>query len=217
MTPLVVRAHLRGAVCMPHGGVALDGLIAWAVATRDNLPPPANASECVAIDVPLAREPGGRFHLCSVAAYDVELRENRWLNRRFPLPEAQEMGSRKFRRINISAGAQKTYRLPLETFHVRDDVLTWWAIGDGPAVAELLGLVSYVGKKRSTGLGSVARWDVDPCEPWPGFPVVRDGKPMRHLPPDWPGLVDPPHAMRTLTYPYWDYVREELCAVPWQL
>lgn len=215
MTPLEVRAHLRGAVCLPHGGVALDGLLAWAQCTVEGRPPPATADDCTPVDIPVELEPEGRFHLASVAHYEVERCENRWLNRRFPLPEAQEMGHAKLRRVNLAAGAQKTYRLPLETQHVRHDVLTWWCIGDRERVLDLLGMVGYVGKKRSTGLGKVARWEVEPCEPWPGFPVVRDGKPLRSLPPDWPGLVESAHAMRCLTFPYWAYTREVLCAVPW--
>jgi hypothetical protein len=37
---------------------------------------------------------------------------------------------------------------------------------------------------------------------------------MRPLPLDWPGLVAPPTAYRTLAPPYWDHSAEVLCAVP---
>ena len=51
-------------------------------------------------------------------------------------------------------------------------------------------------------------------EPWDGFPVVCGGRALRPLPVDWPGLVEPAKAYHTLTYPYWEHSREELCAVP---
>ena len=52
------------------------------------------------------------------------------------------------------------------------------------------------------------------CEPWDGFPVMRDGKPLRPLPPDWPGLVDPEMGYSCVTYPYWLAEAEDVCAVP---
>jgi hypothetical protein len=59
----------------------------------------------------------------------------------------------------------------------------------------------------------VAEWSVDACEPWgDGFPVVRDGRALRTLPADWPGLVDPVLRYRVLSPPYWEHTREEVCA-----
>lgn len=215
MGSFIIRAHLRGAICLPNGPVALDGLLAWAVCEREGRVRPVLASECTPVDIPVALEPGGRFHLASASVCTPELYEQRWINRRFPLAEAQEMGDAKLRRVRLNAGAQKTYRLPLETFHCERDLVTWWCIGDAAAIRGLLELIGYVGKKRSTGLGSVREWEVESCEPWPGFPVMRDGLPLRPLPVDWPGLLpDPPLAMKCLTYPYWDHTREGLCAVP---
>jgi CRISPR type IV-associated protein Csf3 len=124
------------------------------------------------------------------------------------------------RHIRINAGPCKSYRIPLETRHLEEDRLTWWCVGDASAIRDLLGWITYLGKKRSVGLGKVRRWTVEPCvPPWgDGFPVVRDGQPMRSLPPDWPGLADDvERAYRVLGCvdgPYWDKTREEICAVP---
>ena len=126
------------------------------------------------------------------------------------------MAEKRFKRINIAAGAQKSYRLPLETQHLKDDALRWWCIGDRDEISELLSLVGYLGKRRGVGLGAVLSWSVEPCTPWgDGFPVVRDGWPLRPLPHDWPGISSrAPRAYRTMTFPYYQHTREELCAVP---
>jgi hypothetical protein len=44
---------------------------------------------------------------------------------------------------------------------------------------------------------------------------LRNGVPLRSLPPDWTGLAEQSTlAYRTLTYPYWQHEREQLCAIP---
>jgi hypothetical protein len=213
VTPLEITVDLVGAVAIPAGTLALDALLACAVAQRDNYPPPS--VELRPIKIPIEREPDGRFHLCSFAVPTWDLHELRWINRRFPLPEAQNLGSKKLRRIRISAGAQKTYRLPIETGHLHGNQLTWWCIGDEDQIRGLLELVTHIGKKRAVGLGRVRSWRIVRCESWgEGFPIVRDGEPLRTLPADWPGLTAPELSYATLTYPYWQHEREVLCAVP---
>lgn len=216
MRPLAITAWLRGGIALPRGPLALDALLAWRVSQDLALTPPRSADECERIDIPVQLEPGGRFHLCSFSESSPEAFEVRYVNRRAPLEQYQLRGNAKVRRVQITAGPDKSYRNPLEVQYVAGDSLRWWCVGDADAIAELLSRVFYLGKKRNIGLGRVARWDVAPCEPWgDGFPVVRDGAPLRPLPLDWPGLgSNPPQAFRTLTYPYWDHAREELCACP---
>ncbi len=214
MIPLHVTATLGGAISLPDGPVALDGLLAWAVATRDGLPPLVPGEDPPQVEIPVERESGGRFHLASCSIGTFEQMEHRWVNRRFPEAEAMALGGPKLKRVRINAGPGKSYRLPLETGHLVDDKLEWWCIGAEEEVRALLSMVHYLGKRRAVGLGRVISWLVEPCEPWDGFPVVRDGRPLRTLPLDWPGLVDPPTAYRTLTYPYWRRWLEEPCAVP---
>jgi CRISPR type IV-associated protein Csf3 len=206
-------AKLVGPISLRDGSLRIDALLAWAVSQRDQLPPAS--FEIVPIEIPVAREPGGRFHLCSFAVPRFDQHEARWVNRKFPLAEAQAMGDAKLRRISISAGPQKSYRLPSEVAWAENDELEWFAIGDRAAIVELLALVTHLGHKRSVGRGKVDRWSVDACESWgDGFPVVRDGKALRALPADWPGLIDPELQYATLTYPFWDHRMEHLCAVP---
>lgn len=213
MRPLTVRARLAGPLSLAGGSLALDALLAAAVAARDALPPPPPGG-WTEIDVPLQREPAGRFYLASFAELRWEDRELRRVNQRFPLAEAQVMGGPKLKRVDLGAGPTRSYRIPLETGHVEGDTLTWWCVGGQAAVEELLGLVGYVGKKRSVGYGRVLEWKVEPAEPWPGFPVVRDGKPLRPLPPDWPGLVEPQLRVARLSYPYWPAEGRQVVAWP---
>lgn len=211
-----MTATLVGAIALPPRPIALDALLAAAVVVRDQVPPAMHAGEVVPIEVPLARDPRGRFHLASVASYEAEVREARHVTRRPVVEEAQAMGDPKRKRMQISAGPDKAYRFPLETAHLVDDRLDWWCVGDAREIEELLGLVGHLGKKRSVGLGRVREWRVTECEPWgDGFPVVMDERPLRPLPLDWPGVhPGSARAFACLTYPYWLREREVEAWVP---
>lgn len=214
MTPIVVYADLVGGVSLPNGPVALDALLMSAVALRDQYPPPG-FGPLREIEIPIAKEPDGRFHLASFSlASGWDLHERRYVQRRFPVAEAQVLGNGKLRRINIAAGAQKSYRLPGELSHPQDDRLTWYCVGEPAEIMDLLLLVTHLGKRRAVGRGKVAGWIVAPCTRWgDGFPVVRDGRALRTLPADWPGLVDPMIGYKVLSPPYWEHAREQMCAI----
>lgn len=218
MTPIAVTAKLRGAIADRSRAVFLDALLQAAVATRDGLPPlPSSHRGPTELEIPIAKSPCGRVYLASQGVSRDEEHELRWKNRRFPIEEAQLFGDAKLKRINIAGGPCRSYRIPLDTAHVADDEICWWAIGDRDAVEELLtGWVGYLGHRRAVGLGKVNEWRVEVCEPWgEGFPVVRDGLPTRPLPTDWPGVAgDAEQALRCLLPPYWRRSEEELCLVP---
>jgi hypothetical protein len=214
MEPLRIVAKLAGPLTLTDGMLRLDALLIWAEATRRGLPP-LGFGPAQEIEIPVAMEPGGRFHLCSFACPRFDQHEPRYINRRFPIPEAQMLAEPKFKSIHINAGAQKSYRIPGEVSWCERDEIEWWCIGDADGIRELLTMVGYLGKRRGVGRGKVREWTVEPCEPWgDGFPIVRDGKPMRALPLDWPELVEPSVAQSTLSYPYWRHWAEEECAVP---
>jgi CRISPR type IV-associated protein Csf3 len=212
VTPLHIVAHVRGAIMATSAHPMLDALLAAAVATRDGIPP----DPIVDIAIPIARSACGRVYLASQGVSREDEHSLRYLNKRFPLAEAQLMAGPKVKRVNMASGPSRSYRIPLDTCHVEGDKIEWWCIGDEREVeALLMGWVGYLGKKRSVGLGRVMHWHVEECEPWDGFPVLRDGHPMRPLPADWPGLVDGYEpAYRVLSPPYWQVERQELCAVP---
>lgn len=218
MTPIIVRATLAGAVMMPEHPVALDALLMAAWASRNDLPPLGmRDGDSVAIPddaIPIARSLCGRLYLASVAQYEPEEYERRFLTRRFPMAEAQALGGPSMKRAHPSQGLTKGSRIPQSMTHLRGDAMVWYALGKLDAVRQLLEPVQYVGKKRSVGLGRVVRWDVHECEPWNGFPVIDiDGRPLRSLPLDWPGLGAHRVEDRVLAPPYWERWRAEACAV----
>ena len=216
LTPIEIGATLAGPVHAPDGLPMLDGLLAWATAARDCLPMALTAADAQDIDLPLKRSPCGRLWLCSQGSADVEAAELRYTNKRPSIEQFQTLAEPKMKRVDIGAGANKGYRIPRPVSYLVDDLITWWAIGDAAEVRTLLDLVTHIGKKRSVGWGRVVEWRVEVTpEPWDGFPVLRDGLPLRPLPLDWPGIAtDPPTAYRTITPPYWDHSREELCVAP---
>lgn len=214
MTPLRITAHLDplGApLAMPDGYLHIDALLAAAVCVRDNVPPILDESDILPIEIPVQREPGGRFHLASASLpVDWLCHEKRYTQRRFPVEHAPYMTDMK--RVNLAAGAQKNFRIPLDNGRV--GALVWYLIGELVEIRQLLALISHLGKRRGVGYGKVSRWQVDECETWDGFPVVRDGQPLRHLPPDWPGLVDPALRLGNTSYPYWRRSTEQEIAAP---
>ena len=214
MKPLHVVAHLRGAIADKSKALMLDALLMHAAATRDGLPPPPPIRD---IEIPIARSACGRVFLASQGISKDGEHEHRWKNRRAPILEMQLLGDAKLRRINLQGGPNRSYRIPLDTVHLEDDEIHWYAVGDESAVEALLvGWVGYLGHRRGVGLGKVAHWHVETmAEPWEGFPVMRDGFPLRPLPLDWPGLDGgAEQALRCLAPPYWRRTSEELCAVP---
>lgn len=213
MKPLRVTAKLRRAIVLSRP-IHLDALLGSAVVLTEDIPRAAKASECVDLPLPLARERG--VWLASAAKYAVEEHELAWVNKRFPTDMAQQLGDSSVRSIQITAGINKSYRLPLDVCHLEQDQLVWWCIGEQVEVERLLRVVAYLGSKRRFGYGEVMRWDVEPCEPWgDGFPVLCDGIPTRNLPADWPGVSpDAERAYAVVSPPYWDRSSEVLAVVP---
>jgi len=209
--PLQVTAHIAGPVVLPEGYLHLDALLAAAVAQRNNLPPAHSAEELLPIEIPVARSACERFHLASASVASWEQYSTRYLQRRFPIEQAQVISA--MRSVKITAGPCKSYRIPYEAGWLQGASLQWWCMGDLEEVRALLSLIHYIGKKRSVGSGRVQRWEVQECEVWDGFPVLSpEGQAMRHLPLDYPGLLDSSPRFGNLTYPYWLKTAEELLA-----
>jgi hypothetical protein len=216
--PLHIVAHLAEGIVLRHQ-LAIDALLAWATAAREQVLPPLPGDDAARIEIPIMREPAGRFHLCSLGFAVPEQHELRYKNKRAPAYEYARFGTSKIRRVDIGAGPNKGERKPYELQLLEGDRIEWWALGDAERIRARLSVVHYLGKHRGNGKGRLdlhgTPWAVDRCEPWgDGFPVARAGKPMRTLPLDYPGLRDPRTAFRPLSYPYFDRTQEELLAVP---
>lgn len=215
MIPLRVTATISGAICMPERPLALDALLAAAVATREGIQPALTRAELRDIDIPVRRSRCGRYHLATQAEFKIESYAGRYINRRPLIEQYQTIGNAAIKRVDTGSGPNKGYRIPMETVYLELDQLTWWCVGDRTETTSLLSVITHLGRRRAVGLGRVAAWNVSPCEPWEGFPVLRDGFPLRNLPLDTPGLSpDAGQAFAVLTYPYWRHEAEELCAVP---
>jgi len=215
-TPLHITATLATTITHPSSGIAIDAVLAAAVALRDQLPPISEQllAGLPTLEIPIEREPRGRFHLATFARPSFTQHERRYIHRRFPLAEALALTKVKFDSINVTAGPNKSFRDPIIASFLADNTLEWWCLGDQREIEKLLSLVHYLGAMRKFGHGRVARWHVEACEPWDGFPVLRDGKPLRPLPLDWPGLVDASaSAWMPLTFPYWRRSESVVCAV----
>lgn len=217
---LRVTARLAEGIVL-NRPLALDALLQWAVSAENHLLPPVPGQPGKQIEIPIMREPGGRFHLCSDGFGAVEFSENRHKHRRAPVQQFHRFGKTGkggINRVDTAAGANKSYRAPYVIETMESDQIEWWCIGDPERVQLLLGYIRYLGKHRGAGKGRLdihgTPWIVEPCEQWPGFPVVRAGKPLRPLPLDWPGLIDPNTTYRVLTPPNWDHSREQILACP---
>ena len=183
MKPLAVTARLLEGFAT-RGPIHLDALLSAAYAMREGmLLPPASEAECRAIPLPLERSACGRFWLASVGEFVSQDSELRHKNRRAPWVEYARLGEAKIRRVQIATGENKSYRVPYEFTIPANGEIRWWCIGDQEQVRGLLHLIHYLGKFRGCGKGRIAQWSVDECEPWgEGFPVMRDGTPVRNLP-----------------------------------
>lgn len=213
-TPLVVQCTLTAPIFAPDRRIALDGLLAAAVARRTQLPPASSAHECAPIEIPVKRSPCGRFHLASNAQFAIEKRAHSFTNKRFPTNEATFIGNQKFRRIETTQGHNKSFRIPREELHI--DAMHWYCMGHAESLTNLITDITSIGKRRAVGLGAIApgSWSIEQCDRWDGFPILQNGNPLRPLPLDWPGLEQYERAFANLTYPYWDRSKEHECAVP---
>ncbi len=216
--PLRVVAHLTEGIVLRHP-LMLDALLAWAEANQEQSLAPLPGERHRTVEIPILREPDGRFHLCSQGFAVAESFELRYKNRRAPWHEMARLGTSKITRVHLAAGANKSYRVPYELQLLAGNRIEWWCLGDAGRIGPLLSLVHYLGKHRGSGKGRLdiheQPWTVEDCEAWPGFPVLRDAQPLRPLPLDFSGLSDDaPRAYRTLSYPYFDHTAEEELACP---
>lgn len=212
--PLKVSCRLAGDFVMRIPTV-LDGLLAAVVALRERMVAPVSADECVDIPVPIAESGGVR--LCSAALFEIEQTFGAFRTRRPPVEEYCHFGKRGGS-VSISSGPDKLYMMEYDYQFAVGDSVTWFALGDPDGINDLLSDVFYLGKHRSIGRGRIAdgSWKVEPCEPWgEGYPVVRDGAPLRPLPFGWSSVsVSSRTGYATLSPPYWMHSREEPCFLP---
>lgn len=213
MKPLQVTAIMRRELEWERP-VALDGLLARVEADRRGLHRPRTLDEVVPIDIPVQRSPCGRFHLASMAhAEGLLYTREQYIHKRAPHEWYAFLCGDKVKRVNIAQEPDKSWRICKAGY--RYDRVSWWCVGDADAIREMLRRVTRIGARRRHGIGLVREWHVARCSTWEGFPILRDGLPLRNLPTDYPGLA-PGHAVRRgrLTFPYHLSEGVELLACP---
>lgn len=215
MIPLRVQARIGTAISLPSSLLGLDSLLASMVAKEQGLDQSFVATlQPIEICIPVAKSTCGRYHLASMAEYEWDERESTWINRPSPVIAAQTWGNSKVR-MEQGAGLSKPWRIPIMTGWIKDDLLTWYCIGDQAEIARLLRYVTHLGKRAAVGKGEVREWLVEPCASWVGFPVLRAGRALRPLPTDHDGLASDCYIDQgRLTYPYWLQDGREWLAMP---
>lgn len=222
MQPLRITAKLATGLACQHP-VALDALLAAMVAGQDDYPPPSLDSYPPPPDsLPLLWHPldpaagyGPGLHHASQAHLVVQAYETvRWSRKAPALHELADLTAAD--KVPL-AGRWKAYWVPLRKMLPAGMVLTWWAVGDLAAVAELLRGCFALGQKRNAGHGWVADWTVEPCaEDWS---LIRpDGERgvtvSRNLPPELAPAGWMNWAAGWVTYPYWRAGAAPFVAVP---
>lgn len=105
-------------------------------------------------------------------------------------------------RVDTSAGAYKSYRMPI--YYRAALWVEWYCWGDYDKLSQLCMMITHLGKKSVQGWGRVMRWQIDLIEE--DWSIWRDGKLMRGIPKYH--LPDNQHTRNAGIYgirpPYWD-------------
>ena len=85
---------------------------------------------------------------------------------------------RKMARLNVASGRYRGYHMPV--FYRAACAVSWYVVGDGDRIMQLLSTLTHIGKKTSQGWGAVSRWEI---KPWPeDWSLYRNGHVMRAIP-----------------------------------
>lgn len=176
MEPMTVRAHLAAGIAQAAPwGIALDGLLAselWArekATCRDAGRPYVRALETDSppdLDLPLARcQPAeGPWHWAATCAHPDQdhgrLDVHTWTGR-VDARALEQVATTLPKTVSQRQGRYRSRRMPLLVTPCAS--ITWHAVGDIPAVHDLLETITSIGKKRSSGEGHVLRWEVTPA------------------------------------------------------
>ena len=177
MIPLRVTARLLNGFCQNDPwSPALDGILASVVvreAIGDDAYALGMAGGMTITDptLPLQREgdqDGHWWWACSSPVADAPMQHDVWFHRRFDVAPGIERLAEGTRRINLSAGPLKNYRMRETVITPRDRCIHWHVIGDDDEIRRLLRRVHQVGKGGSRGRGAVTEWIVteDGADAW---------------------------------------------------
>ena len=108
-------------------------------------------------------------------------------------------------------GAEKSYDLPLYTRLV--STISWFLVGDKPAIKRLLSSVTHIQKKRSYGNGEVREWEIGIA--YDDYHLWRDDKLIKPMPVRLiEEKLDNPQMQWGWKAPSWLPSNRELCYMP---
>lgn len=217
MIPLKVTAEIGGSVASYDGRIQLDAILEHVAWRRAGRPTAEMGAPAMTFQIPLAKlgAPGLWVWRCSEGEAEWVGGDLTHYTRQFPTERSRALRKGE-RKVNVGAGPCKSFRLPLPLLLAREVV--WHAVGDLEAVAEMLSVITHIGKKHNVGHGQVKRWRVEEAEEDRSL-IREDGSPARALPVDLAeaagleveGLYPEMVGHRP---PYWHAERRRPCYLP---
>lgn len=235
MRPLVVRAHLAfGIAQAAPWGIALDGLLAAELWSRSKAEhrrrgadyvPAMEQADPPDLDLPLARcaPADGPWHwaaTCALPDRDPGRTDVRTWTGRVDPRALEQVAARVPAAVSERQGRWRARRMPL--LATPCSAVTWHAVGDPAAVADLLEALGGIGKKRAAGEGQVLRWEVEPADgldPFAAAHLHPDGSLGRPCPPACraraaAGAADGGEGLAGIRPPYMHPARQHRLVLP---
>ena len=89
---------------------------------------------------------------------------------------------------------------------------TWYVVGDAEHIRNLLVAVEFIGKRRASGFGQVASWEIEPADT---DGLTYEGEPLRPIPVDlFDGDKTLPVMDAAWRPAYWDLRNRTACYAP---
>lgn len=206
MDRIKVTAHLLAPVVTGGGYMTFDGLLAALLFDRLQDVDAAHAA------VPI-RQSDGLFHASAAimeatrehVAFIAALRPDHGIDPDLILKNRHGQLHRKF--DTSLTNVMNSYAL------LTAPTVTWYAEGDPERIRQLVEPVEFIGKRRASGFGSVARWDIEPDD----LDGIEGpfGEPLRPVPVDrFSGDKSHPVVDAAWRPAYWNPLHRTACYAP---
>lgn len=219
--PIKVTAYLSdGRLNSADGIIMLDSILyhAWFQKYAPHVLEGCGETEYSGnIGLPLRQLPGNRW-AASKGIFEEIGKTVEHLNKRPNFFNADKIHNLNMEKglISDSVGLYRAYRMPNVIRTLAEGKITFFAVGHGEKVLDLLQTISSVGKKPSAGYGLVKKWCVDECEEdyslWnPEHGLMR---PVEVGEENGLNLDGYPVMQYGIKPPYWKPKNMRLCYVP---